>query len=234
MSRMQAPHHQGPLVRATLAIARRKAAGIGGRETESMIEPIEAFAHTPGLMLGYCMLELANERARRVQAHLKELVVLKAATMVGCEYCIDIGSAAVRRAGLTDEQLLALPRHRESGLFDELESLALDYAVALTRTPVSVPDELFEALRDRLGDAGVVELTESIALENLRARFNAAMDVGSAGFTEGMVCARPDAAAARAGESDDAAPVPGEGADARAGGQEALAGIAAGGDATAS
>ena len=29
----------------------------------------------------------------------------------------------------------------------------------------------------------------AIALENFRARFNAALDIGSAGFAEGMVCA---------------------------------------------
>jgi alkylhydroperoxidase family enzyme len=37
----------------------------------------------------------------------------------------------------------------------------------------------------------MVELTHIVALENLRARFNLALDIGSAGFSEGMVCARP-------------------------------------------
>lgn len=192
MSRMQAPEHPGPILRATLATARRKAARMTGRDLDSMIEPLEAFAHTPGLMFGYGALELSSQRAHTVEMHLKELVVLKAATLVGCEYCIDIGSSMARRSGLTDEQLLALPRYRESGLFSELEMLALDYTVAVTRTPVSVPDELFEALRERLGDAGLVELTQTLALENFRARFNAAMDIGAAGFSEGMVCAVPD------------------------------------------
>jgi hypothetical protein len=31
-----------------------------------------------------------------------------------------------------------------------------------------------------------------IALENMRGRFNLALDIGSAGFREGMVCAVPD------------------------------------------
>jgi AhpD family alkylhydroperoxidase len=203
MSRMTAPSHPGPLVRATLAFARRKTASIAGGEADSMIEPVEAFAHTPGLMFGYGALELANERAHRVDERLKELAVLKAATLVGCEYCIDIGSAVIRRTGLGDEQLLALPRYRESGLFDELEILVLDLAVGMTRTPVSVPEELFEALRERLGDGGVVELTQVLALENFRSRFNAAMEIGAAGFSEGMVCALPEQ---RAGEPAQASP----------------------------
>ena len=32
-----------------------------------------------------------------------------------------------------------------------------------------------------------------IAVENMRGRFNLALGIGSAGFTEGMVCAVPDA-----------------------------------------
>src|SRR6185312_11176193 len=102
------------------------------------------------------------------------------------------------------EQLLALHRYRESGLFDELQVLALDYAVAMSRTPVRVPDELFETLRERLGDAALVELTQVIALENYRSRFNMALDIGSAGFSEGMVCAIPDAAAATGAGAGDA------------------------------
>jgi 4-carboxymuconolactone decarboxylase len=199
MTRIASPAKPSPLVKATLRSARRTTAKMTAVETESMIEPLEAFAHTPGLLFGYGMLELANQRAHRVPQRLKELVVLKAATLMGCEYCMDIGSAIARRSGLSDEQLLALPRYRESGLFDELEMLALDYAVVMSRTPVTVPDELFEALRERLGDAGMVELTQLIALENYRSRFNMALEIGSAGFSEGMVCAIPDPAAA-AGE----------------------------------
>jgi 4-carboxymuconolactone decarboxylase len=36
-----------------------------------------------------------------------------------------------------------------------------------------------------------VELTHVIALENLYGRFNLALGVGAAGFSEGMVCAVP-------------------------------------------
>ena len=39
-----------------------------------------------------------------------------------------------------DEELLALPRYRHSDLFTEREKLALDYTVAVMRTPVEVTD----------------------------------------------------------------------------------------------
>jgi 4-carboxymuconolactone decarboxylase len=102
-----------------------------------------------------------------------------------------MGSAIARRWGLTDEELLALPNHRTSPLFSELDRLVLDYAVGMSRTPVEVPDELFDKLRRHLDEAQLVELTHHIALENMRGRFNLALGIGSAGFSKGMVCAVP-------------------------------------------
>ena len=93
--------------------------------------------------------------------------------------------------GLSDEQLLALPSYQTSALFTPVEKLVLDYAVGMRRTPVEVSDALFGRLREHFDDAQLVELTHLIALENLRGRFNLALGVGAAGFSEGMVCAVP-------------------------------------------
>src|ERR1700736_6010201 len=139
-------------------------------------------------------MEDAPAKLRRVDERLKVLAELKAATLTQCEYCIDIGSQIARRAGISEEQLLALPRYRDSELFDETEKLVLDYAVGMTRTPVSVSDELFAELRSRFDEAQLVELTNIIAVENMRGRFNLAFGMGSAGFSEGMVCAVPETA----------------------------------------
>ncbi len=102
-------------------------------------------AHHPRLLLGYGMFELAFERSNLVDRHLKSLAVLKAATMVGCEFCIDIGSALSRAEGVTQEQLRDLPDFERSEAFSLLEKLVLRYAAAVTRTPADVPDELFES-----------------------------------------------------------------------------------------
>jgi 4-carboxymuconolactone decarboxylase len=187
----------GPLTRVILSVARRKTGQMTGRRTERMIEPLEVYAHRPRLLIGYGMMEDATAKLNRVEKRLKVLAELKAATLTSCEYCVDIGSQIARRAGISEAQLLALPRYRESELFDELEKLVLDYAVGISSTPVEVPDELFERLRSQFDDAQLVELTNVIALENMRGRFNLALDIGSAGFSEGMVCAVPERADSR-------------------------------------
>jgi 4-carboxymuconolactone decarboxylase len=170
---------------------RRQIARLAGRETERMTEPVEMYAHVPGLLMAYGRLEQATAKLDRLDERFKALAELKAATLTNCEYCIDLGSQIARRWGLSDEQLLALPRYRESGLFDDVEKLVLDYAVGMSRTPVEVPDTLFAELRQHFDEAQIVELTHLIALENLRGRFNLALGVGAAGFSEGMVCAVP-------------------------------------------
>jgi len=84
-----------------------------------------------------------------------------------------------------------LSAYRDSQLFTDVEKLVLDYATGMSRTPVDVPDELFDRLRKHFSDAQLVELTHRIALENLRGRFNLALGVGPAGFSDGMACALP-------------------------------------------
>ena len=61
----------------------------------------------------------------------------------------------------------------------------------MTRTPVTVPEELFAALRRHFDDAALVELTAAIAWENFRSRFNRVFDVTAQGFSEGAYCALP-------------------------------------------
>jgi len=104
-----------------------------------------------------------------------------------------------REAGLGDRDILDLSDHRASDAYSELEKLALDYAIALSDTPAEVSDALFDALRERLSEAQLVELTAVIALENYLARFNRGFDVKAQGLSEGAVCPLPDHHAARSG-----------------------------------
>jgi AhpD family alkylhydroperoxidase len=185
-------------VKVAYFFTRRTIARLAGRAPERMIEPVELYAHLPGVLRAYGSLEQATAKLHRLDTRIRALVGLKTATLTQCEYCIDLGSQISRRWGLSDEELLALPSYRTSALFSELEKLVLDYAVGMTRTPVEVSDTLFAGLREHFDDAQLVELTHLIALENLRGRFNLALGVGAAGFSEGMVCAVP----ARVGPED--------------------------------
>jgi alkylhydroperoxidase family enzyme len=170
---------------------KRHFAKLTGRTSETMLGPIRMYAHIPKLLSGYGKLEQAVAKVHLLDLRHRALAELKSATTVRCEYCIDLGSRIARDWGLTDEEMLALPNYRSASCFSDVDKLVLDYATAMCRTPVEVSDELFDALRKHFDSPQLVELTHIIALENLRARFNLALDIGSAGFSEGMVCALP-------------------------------------------
>lgn len=185
------PRQAGLYVKIAYHFTRRSIGKLTGRETETMIEPLQMYAHEPVLLKGYAKLEQATAKLHRLDKRLHALAELKAATLTRCAYCIDMGSAIAREWGLTDEELLALPDYSTSPLFSERDNLVLDYAVGMSRTPVDVSDALFDKLRQHFDDGQLVELTHHIALENMRGRFNMALGVGSAGFSDGMVCAVP-------------------------------------------
>jgi len=157
----------------------------------SGIEPIEIWAHQPKMMSGMGKFQQAVRKGKTVDDRLKNLVELKGAQMIGCEFCVDLGSQICRNSGFSDDELLALPRYRQSDLFSEREKLALDYAVAVMRTPVEVTDELFAQMKEQFSDEQLVELTALLTVVNLD-RFNAAFAIASAGFSEGSVCVLPD------------------------------------------
>jgi 4-carboxymuconolactone decarboxylase len=98
-----------------------------------------------------------------------------------------------RKQGVTEQQLRELGDFETSTAFNELEKLVLRYATAMTQTPVEVPDELFNALRQRLNPRQMVELTSAIAWENYRTRFDHAFGIEAEGFSAGAFCPLPHA-----------------------------------------
>jgi alkylhydroperoxidase family enzyme len=141
------------------------------------------------MMSGMGKFQQAVRKGNSVDERLTYLVEPKGAPMIGCEFCVDLGSQICRNSGFSDEELLALPRHRQSDLFTERERLALDYTVAVMRTPVEVTDELFARMKEHFADEQLVEITALLTVVDLD-RFNAAFGIGSAGFSEGMVACR--------------------------------------------
>ena len=201
MARIQGVRQEqaGPIVKLVYRFMRKGTKKMTGTAAArgSGIEPVEIWAHQPKMMSGMGKFQQAVRRGSTVEVRLKYLVELKGAQMIGCEFCVDLGTQICRNSGFSDEELLALPRYRQSDLFTEREKLALDYTVAVMRTPVEVTDELFARMKEHFTDEQLVEITALLTVVNLD-RFNAAFGIGSAGFSEGMVCVPPDRPAANA------------------------------------
>ena len=83
-----------------------------------------------------------------------------------------------RKAGLRDDQLLALPVTDHS-VFNDKERLVIELADAMADTPANVPEDLYARLRAQFSEEQLLELGAHLAFENFRARYNRVFDVES-------------------------------------------------------
>lgn len=175
------------------------------RQYGGEMAPVDAYLHHKRLLYGYSAFETAVERSHKVDERLKLLAEMKAAAIVGCEWCMDFGSKLCHDHGIPERQIRELPIYRDSDAFDDLERLVIDYAAAMSRTPAEVEEGLVAQLREHFDDAQLVELTNVIAIENFRARFNHALGLEVQGFAAGAACVVPELAEAAAASRSVAA-----------------------------
>lgn len=184
------PTTANPLLRSLFWMLRRRY----GRP----VEPIQGYARNGAVLAAMIGLEMGMERAHQLDARPKQLAELRVAALVGCRFCLDIGSALVAKSGVSAAQVRDLNDHATSPAFSSLEKQVLRYADLMTETPVEIDDALVSSLLAHMTEPQLVELTAAIAHENLRARMNHALGYGAAGFAEGNVCALPAATAHKA------------------------------------
>ena len=151
-------------------------------------EPVAVAAHHTKIFSAMAGFEMALERCHTVPERYKALGELRAAMVVGCEFCVDIGSMIALKSGLSEDELKDMIDWQSSERLDEKDKLVLAYADGISATPAEVSDELFDKLRAHFDEQQLVELTAAIAWENWRARFNWAFGLGKEGYSEGAYC----------------------------------------------
>ena len=155
-------------------------------------EPFAVAAQHPRLLLANAVHEgMLASASTKLPVSVRELAVFWTARTVGCSWCIDFGSMLQRLDGLDVERLRDVDHYATSPLFSDDERAAIGYADAMTTDPHLVTDEQVADLRARFGDAGVIELTYQIGVENMRARMYAALGITEQGFSTGDACRVP-------------------------------------------
>ena len=140
-------------------------------------------AHRPSIAWFGNLFGLAIEKSGTVERRIHFLAQLRAAQTVECPFCIDIIPALGKKSGvLTDAEISAVSHYFDSDLFSIEEKVAMEYAEAISKTPVKVSDEMFARLKNFYDEKQIVELTASVAYENYRARFNHALGIESDNF----------------------------------------------------
>lgn len=113
---------------------------------------------------------------------LKSFAHMAVASYIGCSWCLDFNYFMAKNNGLDLDKAREIPRWRESDAFTPLEREVLEYAEAMSSTPVTVTDEMVASLSRQLGPSAVVELTTVIGYANLTTRSNVALGIESEGF----------------------------------------------------
>lgn len=146
-------------------------------------EPVEVTWNNP--KVAQAALEMGAKVGEwdAVDEDLKSFAHMAVAAQVGCSFCLDIGYYQAENGKLDMAKASQVTRWRKSDAFTPLERDTLEYAEAMTNTPPTVTDELSARLLDRLGPAGMVELTVFIAFSNFATRSNTAMGIESQGFS---------------------------------------------------
>lgn len=97
---------------------------------------------------------------------------------------VDYNYYMAHNHGLDLEKARQIPCWRESDVFTPLERDVLEYAEAMSATPVSVTDGLSARLLEQLGASALIELTSVIGFANLTTRSNVALGIESEGFAD--------------------------------------------------
>ncbi|MGE2832331.1 carboxymuconolactone decarboxylase family protein [Mycobacterium sp. SMC-4] len=155
-------------------------------------EPFAVAAHHPRLLLANAAHEgLLQSASQRLPSSVRELAVFWTARRIGCSWCVDFGAMLARLDGLDADKLTHIDDYATSPAYTDDERAAIAYAEAITTDPHEVTDEQVDDLRRRFGDAGVIELTYQIGVENMRARMYTALGITEQGFSSGDACRVP-------------------------------------------
>ena len=114
-------------------------------------------AHAPLLMKASGDVAMVFRHEAALPRALAELVVLRTAQVVDCQYVFERHLPLARAAGVTEEQIAAVARPIDSTAFSAAQKAALGFAEAAARgAPIS--DQHFAALRENLSPREIVEL----------------------------------------------------------------------------
>jgi alkylhydroperoxidase family enzyme len=152
------------------------------RRYGTVLEPGLALLHNRKVLISLIAYENKVARWDTLDPTVKAVATLAAAAEIGCGWCLDFGFWESFHRGVDPVKLREITDWQRSTVYDERERAAIRYAIAMTRTPPEVTDDMVADLRTRFSDAELVELTAMIAVENQRSRTNAALGLTSQGF----------------------------------------------------
>jgi len=147
-------------------------------------------AHSPKVFLN--LIRLGNSVIRRTELppRLREMVILRVATLTGSEYEWAQHAPLALQVGVTQKQIDAIPDWRNSPEFNNKERAILQYTDEVAKE-VNATDQTFNMLKGFFNEQIIVELTITIGYYGMLARLlvplQVEMDESSAGSASDLI-----------------------------------------------
>ena len=170
-------------MRALRSVVRTLRVVLSGKENK--YDLVKALARRPWLLMATGAAETAAMLSNKVDGKLKLLAEFRVASLVGCDFCLDIGAALAEYEQLDARQLKELAQYETSDAFNDDERLVLRYATALSGQRAEIPDDLRTAMNERFTRTQIVELAATIAHEHERSRFYTGIGLPPSRFSSG-------------------------------------------------
>jgi alkylhydroperoxidase family enzyme len=132
--------------------------------------------HAPAAMAAFLEFTSVLRDEGALPVRQKELAILLVGHLAGAATIVAAHRGFGRSAGLSDEQITAVPKWLSSTAFDDRERAMLAYVAAVTRD-IRVDEATWNAVRACFSDAELAELTLVAACYNMVARFLAPLEI---------------------------------------------------------
>ncbi len=158
------------------------------KEFEKELLPGRILTWSTDMGVGSGFLEMFIEKgaAKILSGRLIYLLRMQVSYYVGCAFAIDVNSYKYKDYRITEGELQAIQgkkRLDEILTFSEKERVALQYAVALSQTPVRFEGELLGDLRRLFSQKEIVAISTLAAKVNYWARLIEAWRIKPAGYS---------------------------------------------------
>ena len=134
------------------------------------------FAVSPDIF-AHCVagFGVISGRSRKLPARLRELALTRTGFAGGSQFVFSQHSKGARAAGLSEEQVAAIPAWAVASCFSPEERAVLAYTDELVLADGRVQDATFAALRQALDDEAILELTYAVCTYRLHATMTRAL-----------------------------------------------------------
>jgi len=126
-------------------------------------------AHSPKVFLNFIRLGNAIIGRMELPPRLREIIILRVATLTGSEYEWAQHAPVALQVGVNQKQLDAIPDWKNSAAFNNEERAILQYTDEVARQ-VKVTDQTFNTLKNFFSEQAIVELTMTIGYYEMVAR----------------------------------------------------------------